>query len=64
VAEDGHLLESSALFSVKGQAEFTVCLVFENAAMRKLFGRKGEEVTGLETRSLLICTPYQILLKL
>jgi hypothetical protein len=51
VAEDGHLFESSALFSIKGQTEFTVRLVFENAVMRKLFGRMGEAVTGLETNT-------------
>ena len=51
MAEDGHMLESSALFSIKSQTEFTVCLVFENAVTRKLFGRKREEVAGLETNT-------------
>lgn len=48
MADDGHLLESSALFSIKGQTEFTVCLVFENAVMMELFGRKRQEATALE----------------
>ena len=51
VAVDGHLLEISALCSIKCQTEFTVCLVSEIAVMRELFGRKGEEITGLETNT-------------
>ena len=44
-------MESGSLFSIKGQTENTVCLVFENVVMRMLFGRKREEVTGLVTNT-------------
>lgn len=47
----GHLLEISALCSIKGQTEFTVCLVLENAVMKELFCRKREEITGMETNT-------------
>ena len=39
--------------------------VFENRMLRRIFGPKRDEVTGngesYITRSLVICTPYQIL---
>ena len=40
--------------------------VFENRALRRIFGPKRDEVTGngedYVTRSFMICTPHQILL--
>ena len=40
--------------------------VFENRALKKIFGLKTDEVTGeqrkLLTRKFMICTPHQILL--
>jgi hypothetical protein len=35
--------------------------VFENRVLRRLFGPKRDEVTG-EWRSLIFCTPLEILL--
>ena len=39
--------------------------VFENRALRRIFGPKRDEVTGkwrkLNIRSLMICTPHPIL---
>jgi hypothetical protein len=39
--------------------------MFENRVLRRVFGPKGDEVTGIGEnyimRSLMICTPYPIL---
>ena len=41
--------------------------VFENRVLRRIFGRKRDEVTGewrkLHNESLLICSPHQILFR-
>jgi hypothetical protein len=38
-------------------------MVFENRVLRRIFGTKGDEVTGEKytMKSLIICTPHPIL---